>query len=260
MAMTSISYTDPMEPTPRRVVQAARGIQAIIDRGEPGDRLPSEVDLARQLSVSRVTVRDALSRLWVQGLVTRRWGYGTFISERPKPLSTPVNAVFLDLEEVGSLPRQVTDAGHTPSITRFELSTVVPPAWIAEEFGLEPGEKLRCVERCIAVDDRATFYLRDYVPLLVNGMELELDLLSGTLSDFPSLFRDAGLRLVKQAARMDGQLPDPDVAEAFGIPLTTPVLHAEQRSYAETGALVIGTDAYYLTDVFGMVVVRTLTS
>jgi DNA-binding LacI/PurR family transcriptional regulator len=47
----------------------------------PGDRLPSEVDLARQLGVSRGTVRQALVALLDEGLLQTVPGRGTFVSD-----------------------------------------------------------------------------------------------------------------------------------------------------------------------------------
>jgi len=258
MTAERLSYTDKMDPTPKRVVQAARGIQTIIDHGKPGDRLPSEVELAKKLTVSRATVRDALTRLWLQGLITRRWGVGTFISERHAMLDAPMTSIYLDLEEVGSLPSRIIDAGHSPTITSFTLSTVEPPKWVADEFKLEAGQTMRSLERCIAIDGHPALVIRDYFPQLVNGQELEVDSLAGLSGDFPTAFRSAGLRLVKQAARLHAQIPDQAVAELLGIPETEPVLHAEQRSYAETGELVIGTDSYYISQIFGLVTVRIL--
>lgn len=45
-----------------------------------GQRLPSEVDLARQLGVSRGTVRQALTALLLEGLLETVPGRGTFVS------------------------------------------------------------------------------------------------------------------------------------------------------------------------------------
>lgn len=45
---------------------------------KPGDRLPSERELAEQFQVSRVTVRQALSVLQAMGLLESRVGDGTF--------------------------------------------------------------------------------------------------------------------------------------------------------------------------------------
>jgi DNA-binding LacI/PurR family transcriptional regulator len=50
-------------------------------RYSPGDRLPSEIDLARQLGVSRGTVRQALVALLEEGLLETVPGRGTFVSD-----------------------------------------------------------------------------------------------------------------------------------------------------------------------------------
>jgi GntR family transcriptional regulator, transcriptional repressor for pyruvate dehydrogenase complex len=67
---------------PRRLYrQIADQIRALIKRGEftPGSRLPPERDLARQLGVSRPSVREALIALEVEGLVEVRIGSGIYV-------------------------------------------------------------------------------------------------------------------------------------------------------------------------------------
>lgn len=51
----------------------------------PGDRIPSERELATRFGVSRATVREALRELQLRGLVSRRPGRGTVIEEIPRP-------------------------------------------------------------------------------------------------------------------------------------------------------------------------------
>jgi GntR family transcriptional repressor for pyruvate dehydrogenase complex len=43
---------------------------------QPGDKLPSERDLAKQFNCSRVSVRQALTILEAQGLLVRKVGGG----------------------------------------------------------------------------------------------------------------------------------------------------------------------------------------
>jgi DNA-binding FadR family transcriptional regulator len=67
---------------PRRLYrQIAEQIRALIRSGEypPGVRLPPERDLARQLGVSRPSVREALIALEVEGLVEVRIGSGIYV-------------------------------------------------------------------------------------------------------------------------------------------------------------------------------------
>ncbi|MBO8156464.1 MAG: FadR family transcriptional regulator [Bacillaceae bacterium] len=61
-------------------------IRAFIDRHHlsPGDRLPSERELADQLSAGRSSVREALRAIELLGLIETRQGEGTFLrSYRP---------------------------------------------------------------------------------------------------------------------------------------------------------------------------------
>ena len=48
-----------------------------------GEKLPSENQICRSFQVSRPTVREALTRLHADGLVTTRQGSGTFVQRRP---------------------------------------------------------------------------------------------------------------------------------------------------------------------------------
>lgn len=58
-------------------------VELIEKRGlGPGDRLPTERELAEMLGVSRVPVRDAIRTLAAQGVVEARRGRGTFVAAR----------------------------------------------------------------------------------------------------------------------------------------------------------------------------------
>ena len=60
-----------------------RQIELLILRGilRPGERLPSERDLAERLGVSRPSLRDAVADLQDQGLLTTRAGSGIFVAD-----------------------------------------------------------------------------------------------------------------------------------------------------------------------------------
>jgi len=68
---------------PRRLYrQIADQIRKLIDKGAvaPGERLPAERDLARQLGVSRPSLREALIALEVEGLLEVRVGSGIYVA------------------------------------------------------------------------------------------------------------------------------------------------------------------------------------
>ena len=67
-----------------------------------GDRLPSEKEMAKSLSVSRPVVREALGSLRALGLVDSRKGRGSFIVSTA-PVSLPKRFSMYDLFEARSL-------------------------------------------------------------------------------------------------------------------------------------------------------------
>lgn len=79
--------------------QVFEQLAELIARGEfpLGERLPAERDLARQLGVSRATVREAMIALELSGLVEVRVGAGIFVvAERPAiPLAPDQNGLGL---------------------------------------------------------------------------------------------------------------------------------------------------------------------
>jgi DNA-binding FadR family transcriptional regulator len=93
----------PTEPRLYRVV--ADRIQAVIrdQQIKPGERLPSERDLAAQLSVSRASLREALIALELSGVIEVRGGSGVYVSEIPEPEAT-------SLPEAGPGPFEVLSA------------------------------------------------------------------------------------------------------------------------------------------------------
>ena len=64
--------------------KTADALYALIVQEEayhPGEKLPNETELSEQLGVSRITLREAVQTLAMQGIVEVRRGRGTFVAE-----------------------------------------------------------------------------------------------------------------------------------------------------------------------------------
>lgn len=75
----------PFEPVQSEKLSTSvvRQIEGLILRGilRPGERLPSERELAERLGVSRPSLRDALAELQEQGLLATRASSGVYVAE-----------------------------------------------------------------------------------------------------------------------------------------------------------------------------------
>src|SRR3989441_8159141 len=86
--------------------QLAQNMETAIRSGtmSSGSHLENEIELARQLRVSRPTVRRAIALLANRGLVIRRHGIGTLVV--PVRVRRPVrlSSLYDDLQEAGEAP------------------------------------------------------------------------------------------------------------------------------------------------------------
>lgn len=122
----------------------------ILDGSIPnGTQMPTEQRLAEVFGVSRITAKRAMDELAGQQLVERRRGKGTHVTHQYKPeaLSAPITGM---LEKLVSM-------GHRTRVKVLEVETVVPPADVAEELSLEPGERVHRLIRVRSTEDGEPF-------------------------------------------------------------------------------------------------------
>jgi GntR family transcriptional repressor for pyruvate dehydrogenase complex len=88
--------------SPRLYEQIVQQIEERILKGDlkPGEKLPSEHELAEQFGVSRTAIREATKTLRTKGLVEVQLGRGTFVSDdTSQHLRTPLDQVFKTKQE-----------------------------------------------------------------------------------------------------------------------------------------------------------------
>lgn len=115
--------------------------QLIVDkmrRGQfaSGQRLPTELDLAKSYGISRDTVRQAIAILQRRGLVVRRRAKGTFVAAQ---------RVTQDLAELRSFRGGLVNQGVTPEMELLEFQPAEPPEEFAAAF--PQAEVMRLLRR-----------------------------------------------------------------------------------------------------------------
>ncbi len=103
----------------------------------PGSMLPSEMQLAKDLGVSQGTVRRALEGLVTEGLVIRRQGLGTFVSEMEDRRS-----LFLFFNMVADDGRQEMPAARLVGLDAGQASPIE-----AEKLGIALNAPVRRLTR-----------------------------------------------------------------------------------------------------------------
>jgi GntR family transcriptional regulator len=121
---------------------------------KPGDPIPPESQLSQQFSVSRTTVRQALSRLVYEGLIERHRGRGSFVAEPRLEHSKP----FLSFEE------EMRARGATTGITLLDMRTEPAEGKVADNLKLAEGTTIVVLERLRFVDGQVVGYEVRYLP------------------------------------------------------------------------------------------------
>jgi GntR family transcriptional repressor for pyruvate dehydrogenase complex len=133
-------------------------LQTLMEREllRPGDRLPTERDLAKRFGVSRVTLRQALSVLQAKELIDSRIGDGTFASARPftvTALASILHGPRGSLAEQLELRRLIE-----PQVARLaaERATTDAVNELEEHLGVQEGQMREGVP---FIDEDSAFHM-----------------------------------------------------------------------------------------------------
>lgn len=95
--MGPLDKLQPIDVTPSASEKVAERLMSLIASGNiaPGDKLPSENELAKALHVSRPVVREALRGLTMMGIVQTQQGGGSYVTDlKPNRLMAPLSFVL----------------------------------------------------------------------------------------------------------------------------------------------------------------------
>ena len=234
-------------------LQAQQLLLRLIEDGtyQPGERLPSEVDLAAQLGISRPTLREALLRLEQQGAISRRHGVGTFVSAHAPVLES-------GLEVLESVERQARRLGLNTKVVYLD---VVERAATARERDLlslppdgnEPPDVLS-VDRVIAVEGQSVAYLTDVVPQTYLRREDLGDQFPGSVLDI--LLQRGDPLPVTSRTEIAAQCAGVEVASRLGIAPGTALLKLTGQLYSHDEKVLAYSTSYFVPGYFKFHVMR----
>lgn len=209
----------------------------------PGSRLPSEDQLAREFSVSRVTLREALRVLEEDGLIRRRHGSGTFVLDKKAVPIQPLSSIV-------SLSTIFKRAGLEDRFTRVEMRKIPANQRIAEKLQISSGQDIWEVERVRTVGDQPAIYSLDFFPasFVPPGGENRLNDYKHSLYHF--------LSEICGETSDDGQcwfkpiLSDKKLSKILNIPLHSSLMYIETIDYDSKKQPVLYSPSYYVPELF----------
>ncbi len=205
---------------------------------KPGEKLPTESEMQKQFSVSRPTIRHALTDIENEGLISRRRGVGTIVRHK---------SFKKDLLQLSSFSETVRLMGKKPSHKILSVDIVEPPSRIADLFdGGEPNKVWKVKRLCLA----------DSEPFSIHTLYLPPEL-GFSLQDFYQMksfygFIKDKFNLIPFYAdeTITASAANKEISELLQINTEEPMLDIWRTTYAEDSQLIEVVHIYYIANRF----------
>jgi GntR family transcriptional regulator len=204
---------------------------------QPGDRLPSDRDLAEEFGVSFVTARQAASRLAADGLVTREIGRGTFVA-RPR--------LEKDMSGLTSFTEDMHRRGMSVRSEVLECSIGAASIDVAQALEILTGCPVVRIRRIRFADE---------IPMALESVALSALSFPGLVDEdfsrkslYDVLERRYGVRPTIARGVLGAAAPTTDEAQLLGISRSTPLLYARRTAYDEQHMAIEYGESRYRSD------------
>ncbi len=221
-------------------------LAALIARTPAGQRLLSEPDLAKQLGVSRATLREAMRAFETQGLIRRRQGSGTFVVGK-------VQALDSGLEVLESLETMAKRLDLEISVSDLHVEQVIADEELAAGLNVAVGSQLLRVRRVVRTDGRPVAYLVDTLPEdILHVEDLSADF-HGSVLDY---LLGRGDPLKTSRANVSAIGATAEVAKALEIQRGDVLLHFYSQLFDVNNKVVDYSLSYFIPGYFHFHIVR----
>jgi GntR family transcriptional regulator len=202
-----------------------------------GEKIPSERDLEKIYEASRETVRRALERLRLEGVIFKKTGVGNFVSEKKldihsrnltgftdemkrRGLNPSSKILFFGREKAGELPAVNLDISETEEIYRIERLRLVDHEPMAFEIAYLPANKYPDLDK----------------------QDLE------KISLYKILAENYAVKMVRAFEVLEAIGVDDKIAEILLVKPGSPVLVVRRTVFAEDNSAVEFVTSYYRAD------------
>ena len=222
-------------------------LKKLIAKTEPGGKLPSEPKLAKQLGVSRATLREAMRIFETQGIIHRRQGVGTFVVPPAQILDT-------GLEVLESILTQAKRKNLDIRVGPYSVIEREATQDEAEALKIKAGDPVLQVSWVMETPDRPVAHLVDVLPAGIFEIPQFRDQFHGSVLDL--LMQSEQFSLTTSRTELSAVTAPSEIARSLGIQRGDVVLCFEATLYTSEGKVVDFSHSYYLPGYFRFHVVR----
>jgi GntR family transcriptional regulator len=213
----------------------------------PGNKIPSENELADHFNVSRLTVRQAISQLIQEGFLNSRRGEGTFVTSNENLINS------FSLETTGFMDELFSTQLSKVSTKWATLSKMVAPKPVREKLQLETdGEEVVQIKRVRLLRGRPFTYTINYLPVEIGARVNEKDLYRRRLLEI--LERDLKVEFTEAVQTIEASFADQEVAEKLEVASGSPILFVEKIMYSKQHKPIELFQSSYRGDLFKFIV------
>jgi GntR family transcriptional regulator len=221
-------------------------LAALITKSPAGTRLPSEPDLAKQLGVSRATLRESMRTFETQGMIRRRQGAGTFIVGQGPEVES-------GLEVLESLDTMAQRMGMKISIGNILVSRIPANDEYAAALVVLAKRPLVQISRIMRCDTRPVAYLINTLSEDILRPEELNNNFNGSVFDF---LTQRGDPLTVSRDEISVARASADVAKALEIQRGDAILQISAKLYTSAARVIDYSFSYFLPGYFNFHIVR----
>lgn len=219
----------------KRISSALRAKEQFIEMchvGEfqPGQKLPSEIDMARRFGISRETWRSSLELLRREGRVYSKHGSGTYLLDSSRKVEN-------NLSQLCSISEMISQAGLVEGPSECKCGLVIPPSEVAEALGLRSSVQVFYITRVrYTSDGRMICAGTFYVPVSLAD---EINPVCPPASLYQYFENCKGIRISRSSTQLSVPNETDPLAALICTDSNVPVLGMNQIHYDSRGNAVM---------------------
>lgn len=214
-------------------------------------QLPSELELAEALGVSRTVVRDALSELERDGYLERVRGIGTLVNR-------DVLMVENRMDQKLEFNKMIRAIGRVPHSDNLMVTRETATPELMERLALDPEKEhtLVFVRRRVLADETPVLYSTDILPLALFGGK-RLDAIDFSRPIFEIVEQHCRVEVAETLTTLHAVMGTPGIRRQLGLRPEQALLQLDEICYSRTCKPVLCCQTCY-TDFFDFAMVRKL--